>query len=1166
MSTILEIVLSAVNEASGPLREVRGDVDSVLGSVGGLMQDGLDPLSDMLGTGLKVAADGAAAALGGLVALGGKGISLAAGFEQTQVAFETMLGSGEKAKMMMQQLFDFSAKTPFQFEQVSGAAKQLVAFGVSADDAQGVLKRLGDIASGVGMPLGDIAQIYGKIKSQGKVTGETIMQLGGRGVPIVAQLAKVFGVSSDKIAKMVSEGKIGFPEFEKALAGMTDTGGQFAGMMEKQSQTVNGLWSSLQDNVDLALAGIGKSLIDNLNIKEVMGSAIDLTGQWGKQLQEMAGQWLPVVVTSIKSLAEQWLPPIIQLLKAWWAAGVDLVRQIPTLVGWLAEWGSWILNLLQPLIDWIAQAVSLKDVLSGFLLIVGVIAAQAFAAFVVAWAPVAAVIATAIAVASLLRHAWEGDWGGIRTLVTDALAWIESRFTPTLNAIKSFGWEAIAEITGWGTDVHPAISGFWTIVSTALGGLPEIMIRPLAFVTERLPQWTAVLGQWGLAAWRGIADAVPLVEQHIREWYSTLSNYVIDKFPAWRTSLMNFSVPLWDWIVQETPVALQHIQGWYNALAGYIANNLPAWTATISRWSSALWDWIGRETPVALDKLGLWATSLWDWIGTRAPAWLEKFAPWGIALFKWIGDNIPKAIDALTQWVDGIFAWNNTTGKSKAQEMIARLGEAFLDALGKVGIALGRLALTVTGDLLLKFAQGLLNWLGIDVNMKAMHGHLIEILGDLSDALTGKAALLGGLLAAALVPGLLGIATSILGTVIPAIGSLVVTLGGGIIGAIGSLASFFSTLLLPALTALASFVMDVAIPALVALLAPFAPIIAIVAAVAAAAAALYLAWDTNFLGIRDKTYQAFDYIKGIFTNFPATLDTLKQRFSEWGSSALNKVSEGFASAKDFVAGQLNQVITDVQNQGIGYASGALLGRMYEGGRNFLMKMSEGINAAAPNLKTDLGNALAGARDAVSWWHDNLLPHFLSSAKDLAASAATGLGSIDFGRAINDNLANMRDVYNKWHDDLVPHFFGSMQYMGKQGIDGLAKGIRDSFQTLKDALDLIATIAPDWVKEKLGIHSPSRVFLEMGQNVIEGFTLGMESLKGQPRMLLDDIGNSLTAQIGHVNLATDGGAGASNTYNNQRTNNFNINVPGGGSAGANQEILNLLRTLTAVYAN
>lgn len=180
-------------------------------------------------------------------------------FQQLEIAFETMLGSGSKAQELMGQMIDTAAKTPFDLMGVAEGAKQLMAYGVSADKVNDTLVRLGNIASGLSIPLNDIVYLYGTTMVQGRLYAQDVRQFTGRGIPLVKELAEKYGVTADKINEMVSAGKIGFPEVEEVLNKMTNAGGQFYNLMEKQSASLTGQIANLEDAWDTVLNDWGKS-------------------------------------------------------------------------------------------------------------------------------------------------------------------------------------------------------------------------------------------------------------------------------------------------------------------------------------------------------------------------------------------------------------------------------------------------------------------------------------------------------------------------------------------------------------------------------------------------------------------------------------------------------------------------------------------------------------------------------------------------------------------------------------------------------------------------------------------------------------------------------------------------------------------------------------------
>ena len=180
-------------------------------------------------------------------------------FQQLEVAFNTMLGSAEKSEALMSQLTRTAAITPFGLQDVAGGAKQLLAYGVAAENVNDTLIRLGDIAAGLSIPLNDLVYLYGTTMTQGRMFTQDLRQFQGRGIPLADELAKQFGVTKDKVGELVTAGKVGFEEMHKAIVSMTSDGGKFGGLMEAQSKTITGQISNIEDAIDGMFNEIGKS-------------------------------------------------------------------------------------------------------------------------------------------------------------------------------------------------------------------------------------------------------------------------------------------------------------------------------------------------------------------------------------------------------------------------------------------------------------------------------------------------------------------------------------------------------------------------------------------------------------------------------------------------------------------------------------------------------------------------------------------------------------------------------------------------------------------------------------------------------------------------------------------------------------------------------------------
>ena len=194
-------------------------------------------------------------------------------FQQFEIAFETMLGSGQKAKGMISDLANLAASTPFDMKGVVNGAKQLLAYGFAANEITDTMRRLGDVSAGLGLNLQDLTWLYGTTMVQGRLFTRDLMQFTGRGIPLTEELAKQFGVTKDKVSELVTAGKVGFPEVKKAIESLTNEGGKFGGLMEKQSHSITGQISNIQDSIEMAINDLGTQT------EGLMNDALDITSK-----------------------------------------------------------------------------------------------------------------------------------------------------------------------------------------------------------------------------------------------------------------------------------------------------------------------------------------------------------------------------------------------------------------------------------------------------------------------------------------------------------------------------------------------------------------------------------------------------------------------------------------------------------------------------------------------------------------------------------------------------------------------------------------------------------------------------------------------------------------------------------------------------------------------
>lgn len=224
-------------------------------------------------------------------------------FQQLEISFTTMLGSEQRAGALMNQLVQTAAKTPFDMSSITNGAKQLLAYGTAVNEVNDILVHLGDISAGLNVPLNDLVYLYGTTMSQGRMYTVDLRQFMGRGIPMAEELGKIMGKTTQEVQQAVTDGKVGADLVKKAVINMTEEGGKFGGLMEKQSTTLQGKWSNIGDSVDQMFNELGKksqgifgtgldlisSLVDNWEtLVKTIGSAAVMVGTYKAGLMAAA--------------------------------------------------------------------------------------------------------------------------------------------------------------------------------------------------------------------------------------------------------------------------------------------------------------------------------------------------------------------------------------------------------------------------------------------------------------------------------------------------------------------------------------------------------------------------------------------------------------------------------------------------------------------------------------------------------------------------------------------------------------------------------------------------------------------------------------------------------------------------------------------------------------
>ena len=488
------------------VRSALASVRSSLQSLAAAATAPLRGLSSMLG-GLASPAGLASAAIGYLGVHGASSLfQLAAAAESLGTQFRVLLGSTEAAETMLQQINKFAAETPFEQAELGQVAKQLLAAGFASGEVIDRMRQLGDIAAMSGARLEDLAAMYGKVRGHGKLTAETLEGFATRGIPLVAALARQFGVSEQRIREMVSQGGIGFEAVQQAIAAMTSEGGQFAGGMKALSQTTAGLWSTVVGNAKTALGQIGAAIIEAFDVK----SALAGLGDWLGGFWERAAAPMAAMLSTARSL----VAPLTEILRGGLGAAAAFLEGLWANLGGVAQ---------QSLAGMAATAETLAENIR--------------AAFT--------------AVGEWFRDFW-ATWGGAFSAAMDLG---RSLFQALVAAVQS----AAETIRGWLQPLVDWIGSLWGDLGGQWASGVEEWIRGVQFFVENFTTYLAL----GWEHFLLFCANIPARFRAAVDNLGALVRWFLDNWKDIFTTIWNFTKTVFSNLVSN-------LKGLWSALLGFI--------------------------------------------------------------------------------------------------------------------------------------------------------------------------------------------------------------------------------------------------------------------------------------------------------------------------------------------------------------------------------------------------------------------------------------------------------------------------------------------------------------------------------------------------------------------------------------------------------------------
>lgn len=323
------------NTARAPMRGAKAESDGLRSSFSGV---------GLAATGAAVAVLGFATKLTGIIR---ESSEAASNMQQLNTVFGVLLQSQSKGSALLEEVKQFAAATPMKVPELANATRVLLAYGESSTTVMSTLRRLGDIAAGTGQRIDEIATLIGKARQAGRLYGDDLNRLNDRGIPLTATLAKNFGITSMEVRKLVEQGRVGFSALEDAINEVTNEGGLFYGMLEKQSKNYGGVMSTLEDNITLAKKAFGAPI--NNALTPILQDAIEMLKEMKPQFTELGEAMAPVVAS--------------------------LVTAFKDLVVWIGENGKQVLDLVQTYGPLVAKALALAAAVKAAQMVFGALGA-----------------------------------------------------------------------------------------------------------------------------------------------------------------------------------------------------------------------------------------------------------------------------------------------------------------------------------------------------------------------------------------------------------------------------------------------------------------------------------------------------------------------------------------------------------------------------------------------------------------------------------------------------------------------------------------------------------------------------------------------------------------------------------------------------------------------
>lgn len=1188
MSNELLIVLKALDKASGPVKQVESSLGSLESSSRGLVDRGLSPLQNILGTGLKVAAGAAVAALGGVTAAIGAGVKSAIGMEQQVADIAAVMNttSGEIAPLKdlikelgvdpnlkvsateaadaiqmlarnglsMQQILDGAAKSTVLMANATGAdfgtaadiaTDAMSLFNISVEDMESAVSGVSSVLTNSKFGIDDYRLALANAGGMAKTIGlgfddfnTTIASVApffasgsdaGTGFKTFLQrLTPATSAAADEMARLGLLTESGSSVFFDAAGNLKDMG-TIIGLLnratanlsaEQRSQAFTTIFGS--DAMRIAAAMADQTEESFRALQSAMGQT-DAAEMAKTRVDTLAGaiEILSSVIEGIGlEIGEAFLPVFRSIVEAFTTFISEhsgkIIEWFGNLAGWLAKI---VEQWLPPLVTWIGNAfnaiIEFGKTIFEFLSGDGDALRKWVEGLPEPWNQVgAAVLAVVEAIGSFASFMSNNvimpsfDWIKQFVSLTDVLAgigiviaWSASRSIVAALRALVVAWGPVGLILAGAIGAVALIRNAWendwwnirehfrtvaeyldsrfglllkTIRDFGGGALEEIW----KFVTGNDTEFTNLRAIWDLT------------KLTARVLFDDLTRFVKDNWPIWRDRLAEWGTTAWQWIKDATPVALRKVGEWGGAIWKWVTDNFPVWKSKVGGWAQGLWEWISEAMPKVLSTLWDWLKGMFKWLGEKAPEWDQAIGKFMVGAFEFVGKVVPQAIHKLGDLLVGLMKWSSTTaveGFKAGLEGLANATEAsgddvqsaFLRAFGNILVAIVEVAIQIGTAFLFWLGQSILSWAGLDIDLWKLFDHISLVLNnwrlwDLAVSIWNKFKS--------------GTQDTLTGPVVRAFEA----------GWVALVRAFNS--------GVSSFREHVFEPA-----------------------------KSIYIRVSDaiKSVNLTTAFNDIWVALVRAFNSARQSFWEHVWNPTRSIVERIAGAlKDVNLGDNFNVRWAELVRRFNTEKDSFWNHVWTPTRNIMVRVAHALRDV--NLGDNFQLPWNGLVNRFNTEKESLWRHVWTPTRDIMVRIAHALRDVNLADNFWAYAWNpLVTEFNTLTSQLWTHVWEPMRNIGKRIVDGLTGGLQEKWRDITNWFNNLGASIPQWVRDALGIRSPSTVFVEIAKQIMQGLQFGVEEFAKLPEV-------ALQGAVG--GMAASAAAAANNTVNNVRTNNINVTIP------------------------